>query len=85
MGYASVLDFRIQAGDDAALEYHLQHNHFPPVHPVFIPVAKEAIEKARFEEWDDQLVLPNERVLSVADIIRQLHLDAFLDDLSEGC
>lgn len=86
MGHLSILDFREQAkDDDAALAWHLQANHFPPINLVFVPVAKEAIEKARFGEWDDQLMLPNERVLTVAQIVQQLHLDAFLDDLSEGC
>ncbi len=85
MGFARTLDFRRLAGDDVALAHHLKEDHEPPIHEVFIPAAKQAIEKARFEEWDTYILLPNDRMLTVAQIVEQLHLAAFLPDLSEGC
>jgi len=76
---------------DAALSWHLQSNHYPPVNPVFIPVAKEAIRRgveymltADFGEDVDHLVaetvvMPNGIEKSYDDIIRELHLDAFIE------
>ena len=63
---------------EQALTWHLQSNHYPPVHLVFLPTAKKAIEKANAGEWDDVITLPNERQLTVSSIVQQLHLDSFL-------
>jgi hypothetical protein len=64
---------------DVALEWHLTSNHYPPIHRVFIPVAKQAIELANDGNWSQIIDMPNGRSLSVSSIIEQLHLDSFLD------
>ena len=64
---------------DTALLIQLQSNHYPPIHSVFVPVAKKAIELANQGEWSEIIDMPNGRSLSVSSIIEQLHLDSFLD------
>jgi hypothetical protein len=64
---------------DAALDWHLRHNHYPAIHPDFFPAIKKAIEYANQEEWDHKIELPNHYVRSVSFIIRELHLEPFLD------
>jgi hypothetical protein len=64
---------------DTALLIQLQSNHYPPIHSVFIPVAKRAIELANDGNWSQIIDMPNGRSLSVSSIIEQLHLDNFLD------
>ena len=61
------------------LEWHLRHNHYPPVHLSFIPVAKEAIEHANDEDWDHTIDMPNGLTRTVAHIIEGLHLGDFLE------
>lgn len=68
---------------EQALMLHLQCNHYPPVKSVFIPVAKDAIDRANKGEYDTVLEMPNGKSLSVARIIEGLHLDCFLDQ--EDC
>ncbi len=63
---------------DTMLGWHLQHNHYPPVHVVFIPTCKEAIERANMEEWEHEIKMPNDITKTVADIVSNLHLEEFL-------
>lgn len=67
---------------DIMLLWHLTGNHYPPVHRVFIPIAKKAIEKANEGNWEEIIQMPNGKALSVAKIIEELHLDSFLDSFS---
>jgi len=64
---------------DQLLHWHLQYNHYPPIHTIFIGTAKEAINLANQREWETTITLPNDRILTVADIVDQLHLETFLD------
>jgi hypothetical protein len=64
---------------DQLLHWHLQYNHFPPIHPIFIETAKKAIDLANVDEWKTIIALPNGRILTAAEIIDQLHLETFLD------
>ena len=68
---------------EQALRLHLQCNHYPPVNSVFMPVAKDAIDRANKGEYDTVLEMPNGKSLSVTQIIEGLHLDCFLDQ--EDC
>lgn len=77
---------RLQAGElvanlpiEQALELHLKCNHYPPVNSVFIPVAKDAIDRANKGDYDTVLKMPNGKSQSVSQIIEGLHLDCFLD------
>ncbi len=65
---------------DAALTWHLQSNHFPPVSLDFLPAVKDAIVRANQELWDEEIELPNGRVLTVAAIVEGLHLDSFIEE-----
>lgn len=62
------------------LNHHLQYNHYPPIDLAFIPVAKQAIEKANQEDWDYIIQMPNGIKKTVAEIIEGLHLGEFLSD-----
>lgn len=68
---------------DDSLSIHLRSNHYPPVHPVFIPIARKAIELANAGDWDAVIDMPNGISKSVSGIIEGLHLDAFLDDVED--
>jgi hypothetical protein len=65
------------------LRYHLQYNHYPPVHPSFIPVAQEAIDKANNGEWEFEILMPNGITKSAGEIVEGLHLECFLDQVEE--
>ena len=70
----------------ARLSHHLQHNHYPPVHLVFLDVAKLAIHHAGDAQEGDRkalsavLKMPNGKSLTVQSIMDQLHLWEFLGE-----
>lgn len=72
---------------ESALEWHLRANHYPPVHPVFIPVAMEAIQCARIGDYREELDLEKitgdtgfrKPVMTVHEIMDGLHLWDYLD------
>jgi len=83
MGWIHAQEFAdaVQEGlvdEDTALRWHLQINHYPPVHEVFLPVVKRALELARMDCWEVEVKLPNGKVLRVMEIVEQLHLREFL-------
>lgn len=63
-----------------ALNWHLQSNHFPPVHTVFVDSAMKAIRLVADEEYDEVLELPNGIHKSAIDIVEELHLWPFVDN-----
>jgi hypothetical protein len=63
-----------------ALYMHFQSNHYPAVHPVFIPTAVEAIDKANDGDWGYVQTYPNGLERTVANTVEGLHLNAYLDD-----
>lgn len=71
---------------DALLQWHLQHNHYPPVPLSMIPVCKAAIEAANMEEWDKEVDLPEgatyqgRTTAPAREIIDAHHLLDFLED-----
>ena len=89
MGRASLQDLLNQDPDfDVALRWHLGSNHFPPIHPDFdepakhaIVTAAQAIEEDDLMLWGETVELPNGIIKSVADIIEELHLRDFVDQL----
>lgn len=64
---------------EESLRYHLQCNHYPPVHSDFIPIAQKAIELCRDERFDEIIEMPNGKRLTAGEIIEGLHLDFFLE------
>lgn len=79
MGQMSAQEMVEHAPLEQALAWHLSANHYPPVHPVFLPTARQAIELANQGDWNAEIVMPNGITKSVAGIIDGLHLSAFLD------
>ena len=63
-----------------SLYYHLHSNHFPPIDPVFIDTAIWAIGKMQDEEYDATIVMPNDIQKSAQDIVKELHLDFYLEE-----
>lgn len=62
------------------LSWHLQGNHYPPVHEAFIPVCIDAINRANEGDYTSLILYPNGIERSVSHTIQGLHLEAFLDD-----
>jgi hypothetical protein len=58
---------------------HLTYNHYPPVHPDFIPSAIEAIEAYNEGDYGRFIFLPNGKMLTADRVIEGLHLEYFLD------
>ena len=86
MGTLSAMDMAEHAPLDAALVWHLQSNHFPPVDPVFIPVAKQAIDAGvdailhdDSTAYDEVVTMPNGIEKSLGEIVEGLHLESFID------
>ena len=73
------------AGLDAALDWHMTANHYPPLPSSFIPVAKIVIEKAKQGRWGAKVKLPEgvryqgKRIVLVSACVEAWHLDAFLE------
>lgn len=63
-----------------ALTWHLHDNHYPPVSPVFVPVAITAIERANGGDWESSIDMPNGITLSVSEIVEQLHLNFWIEE-----
>lgn len=75
---------------DAILQWHLRYNHFPAVPPYMLPVAKEAIRRAREGRWEEEIPLPTRVVhadhgatVPVEILVEELHLEAFIFDEEE--
>lgn len=75
----------------AALEWHLQANHYPPLPVALVPVAQQAIEIAQeaidLEDphlWHQEIQMPDgmlyrdSEVVEVGEAVESLHLEAFL-------
>lgn len=84
MGSMQAGEMRRFLAEDQALRWHLTSNHYPPIHEDFLPAITKALEHARAEEWDEQVELPNGRVLTVAEIVEQCHLHTFLEEDPDG-
>lgn len=84
MGHLSAVDFAMHADLDTTLSWHLQSNHFPPVSADFIPACKAAIQHALDEDWEAEVELPERSpkdYVTVAEIVRVLHLDGIIEGL----
>jgi len=79
MGTIQALEMKEVLELDQLLHWHLSYNHFPPIHRIFIESAKKAIELANQGDWEVEITLPNGNILSVSEIVGQLHLETFLD------
>lgn len=65
---------------DGALAFHLQYNHYPPMHLAWLPVAKKAIRLANKGKRDEAIKYPNGLEKTVGFTIKGLHLETFLDN-----
>ena len=63
------------------LSWHLKGNHYPPIDEVFIPVAKQALECAKANDWDTTIDMPNGLTRTVAFIVEKLHLEPFVENM----
>lgn len=72
----SIMDIQLET----KLLYHLQYNHYPPVHADFIPACVSAIDSANVGAWDEVIELPNGKHLTAGEIVEGLHLDCFVTD-----
>ncbi len=65
---------------DGTITWHLQSAHYPPIHPDFILVAKQAIRLANKGKWDQVIKYPNGLKRTVKYTIQGLRLENFLDN-----
>lgn len=65
---------------DGALTFHLQRNHYPPIHLTWLPVAKQAIRLANQGKREEAIKYPNGLERTVEFTIKGLHLETFLDN-----
>lgn len=77
-------------GFEQSLAHHLQFNHFPSVHKVFLPIAvaaiaiaTEAVEDGPMSKLDDELLLPNGVRLPVQRVMDELHLWSYVTEGDE--
>lgn len=90
MGYTTALGI---ADSDMSLEskvsWHFQSNCYPPVPQFMVPIAVEAVMLAVEGNWDEVLELPegvsyrDQSEVSVGAIVNSLHLDAFVDVMTQ--
>lgn len=79
---AAAMAEAVETGDidlAPAIRWHLGSNHFPPISADFDAIAIAAIELAASDVWDEGILLPNGRTLTVADIIEGLRLEYFVE------
>ena len=90
MGYLQSLGFKHEVNNglslEIAIQWHLEHNHFPGLPVLLVPTCIAAIEAANMGEWDSIVSMPDEILFRGAgsaqafQIIESCHLDAFVDD-----
>ena len=56
---------------------HLQNNHYPPVSPIFVSVAIEAIQKVNDGEGNEIIIMPNNISKTAYQVVEGLHLDTW--------
>lgn len=59
---------------------HLRYNFYPSILPRFYPMIEKAIKLANEEKYDEEIVFPNGKTLTVQWIIEEFRLEMFLDD-----
>ncbi len=57
------------------LDRRLQRDRWPPVPDRLLPAARAAVERARANDWDAVVVLPNGTLLTASQVIALLQLD----------
>ena len=85
MGDSSVRDMIEHAGVDVALEWHIRHNHFPPLPWWAVAKAKEVMELAKAGKWEQEVSLAGiatyrgRNKAPVRAFVEAWHLDAFIE------
>jgi len=90
VGSLQAKEMREQASHEVALTWHLQHNHYPPIPLMMIPIAQQAIEAANEHEWDREIEMPDEvehkvhgNNVPACVLIDYMNLQDFLDSEEE--
>ena len=89
MGSVSAASMRADLADEAALEWHLQYNHYPPIPLRMVAVAQEAIAAVASSCPDtpctDMVQLPEdctfrgENEAPAWEVMEAMHLWDFID------
>lgn len=82
MGYNTAVDFIANMNLEDAVEAHLRHNMFPPVPYSLVPVAVEAIRRASYGGYEEEVYssvshLVYGHSIPVFAVIEDLRLEAF--------
>lgn len=84
MGRLQAEEMRRFGGDDVALEWHLSHNHYPPVPLSMVAPCKAAIEAFEDEDYHREIALPTgvsyrgKTTAPASAIVEQHHLNSFI-------
>ena len=91
MGYLSAYDTLAEVGDlEQALSIHFSSNCYPPVPQYMVAVAVQALDYVLEGEHSYPIALPEgvlwrgDKSVRAINVIESLHLEAFLDGLTEG-
>lgn len=91
MGYLSAYDTFTEVGNlEQSIIIHFSSNCYPPVPQYMVPVAIEALQYVLDDEPSYPVTLPEgvtwrgDRSVRAINVIESLHLEAFLDGLTEG-
>lgn len=70
--------------EQAALIWHLHHNHYPPLPYQFLPLAEKAIDMANANQQEQEIDFPGLGLrddLTVGEVVEALHLDDFIEEI----
>ena len=84
MGRANLQDMLECVNERVALEWHLAHNHYPPVPAEMVEPCLEAIALIQTEDEDAIVVLPRgityrgDAEMTASELVNALHLTDFV-------
>lgn len=85
MGYSAAVAMRQALRYDAALVWHLQYNHYPPLPIAFAPLCKQAIAHVNDGDSDARLRLPRgitvngKRTMTASQCVELCNLASFME------
>jgi hypothetical protein len=86
MGTLQAVEMIEHGGREVALSWHMSSNLFPAPPSYMLPVAAEAIEAARDEDWHREIPLPagvtwrGKTSVPARAVIKNFRLEAFLGE-----
>ena len=87
MGRTQAQEMARELPIDAALQWHLTSNHYPPLPVALVAPCKRAIQNANRGLWEKKVVMPTgygfRYSVTTSQMVEGCHLDSFLDYAGE--